>query len=310
MTINAGTTQIKAAYWELAKKFHPDKNPGDPLIEEKFKEITEAYNVLSDPEKRRKYDLKFIYKSNAATGSSRAKKNRSRERYAESFAKKKKDAPLSKKEKRELYILFGSVISIVLLIVVMLIFSPEDDETKRKKELLGRIDSIQQILFPATDSATSAIPFGIKTADSPFDSIFQNTQYDDDSRNSIILKNSLNEDAVVLLINQKQNIVIRNEFIAAHEIYRFTAIPDGYYYIMAYTGNDWNAEKTNPAFKKGAFNTVKGYYIACMDNESIEMRQFHKGKTMYFTSAEIDLFNIISQESNRTDSLNFFNSKR
>lgn len=53
---NATLEQIKAAYKELAKKYHPDKNKQDPKAEEKFKEINEAYQVLSDKEKRSKYD--------------------------------------------------------------------------------------------------------------------------------------------------------------------------------------------------------------------------------------------------------------
>lgn len=53
---SASQEDIKKAYRKLAVKFHPDKNPGDKKSEEKFKEINEANDVLSDPEKRKKYD--------------------------------------------------------------------------------------------------------------------------------------------------------------------------------------------------------------------------------------------------------------
>ncbi|HEX2184161.1 MAG TPA: DnaJ C-terminal domain-containing protein [Chloroflexota bacterium] len=53
---NATEKDIKAAYRKLARKYHPDVNPGDKQAEDKFKEIGEAYEVLSDPERRRRYD--------------------------------------------------------------------------------------------------------------------------------------------------------------------------------------------------------------------------------------------------------------
>ena len=53
---NADDATLKKAYRALAKKYHPDMNPGDAEAEKKFKEASEAYAVLSDPEKRRQYD--------------------------------------------------------------------------------------------------------------------------------------------------------------------------------------------------------------------------------------------------------------
>ena len=53
---NASESEIKKAYRQMAKKYHPDNNPGDKSAEEKMKEVNEAYEVLSDPDKKAKYD--------------------------------------------------------------------------------------------------------------------------------------------------------------------------------------------------------------------------------------------------------------
>ena len=52
----AAVKEIRAAYRKLARKYHPDLNPGDKTAEEKFKQIQEAYEVLSDTKKRQMYD--------------------------------------------------------------------------------------------------------------------------------------------------------------------------------------------------------------------------------------------------------------
>lgn len=52
----ASESEIKSAFRKMAMKYHPDKNPGDKKAEENFKEVNEAYSVLSDPDKKNKYD--------------------------------------------------------------------------------------------------------------------------------------------------------------------------------------------------------------------------------------------------------------
>jgi curved DNA-binding protein len=65
---SASADDIKQAFRKLARKYHPDVNPGDKTAEAKFKEINEAYEVLSDPDKRRKYDQFGQYWNRVGTG--------------------------------------------------------------------------------------------------------------------------------------------------------------------------------------------------------------------------------------------------
>ena len=63
---NASTEEIKKAYRKLARKYHPDVNPGDKKAERKFKEISEAYSVLGDAKKRKEYEQFGAFKSSYA----------------------------------------------------------------------------------------------------------------------------------------------------------------------------------------------------------------------------------------------------
>src|ERR1700758_5365914 len=64
----ASLKEIRQAYRKLARKYHPDLNPGDKSAEEKFKQIQEAYDVLSDSKKRPIYDQFGFYSDAAAAG--------------------------------------------------------------------------------------------------------------------------------------------------------------------------------------------------------------------------------------------------
>src|ERR1700756_5353718 len=64
----AEAEEIRKAYRKLARKYHPDLNPGDKSSEERFKNVQEAYDVLSDPKKRQMYDQYGFYSENGFAG--------------------------------------------------------------------------------------------------------------------------------------------------------------------------------------------------------------------------------------------------
>src|SRR4029453_4116185 len=68
---DAKPDEIKKAYRRLARKYHPDVNPGDKAAEERFKKMSEAHDVLSDPKKRSVYDRFGQYSENLADAAAR-----------------------------------------------------------------------------------------------------------------------------------------------------------------------------------------------------------------------------------------------
>src|ERR1700735_3154565 len=64
----AAEDEIRKAYRKLARKYHPDLNPGDKAAEDRFKNVQEAYDILSEPKKREMYDQVGFYSENGFPG--------------------------------------------------------------------------------------------------------------------------------------------------------------------------------------------------------------------------------------------------
>src|SRR3974390_1763317 len=69
---SASAEEIRKAFRKLARKYHPDVNPGDKAAEEKFKQVSEANDVLSDPKKRKIYDQLGYYSDNIDSAAAEA----------------------------------------------------------------------------------------------------------------------------------------------------------------------------------------------------------------------------------------------
>lgn len=90
---SASNSAIKSAYRRLARKFHPDLNGGDEICEKKFKEITEAYEILSDAEKKKNYDiLKGFYRETSYSKFNEANKAYKKTKNEEEELKKHSDS--------------------------------------------------------------------------------------------------------------------------------------------------------------------------------------------------------------------------
>lgn len=98
--ITASAEDIKKAFKSLAKAHHPDKNPGSAYHDEKFKQINEAYQVLSDPSKKSKYDAYILYGHNTTT--TNQQRANPTPNYQQSAYRRPKRDPKKEEEERKL----------------------------------------------------------------------------------------------------------------------------------------------------------------------------------------------------------------
>ncbi len=263
---NATIADIKSAYRRLAKQYHPDLNPGSKHSEERFKEILDAYTILSDEELREQYDRKRKYGYSSPVGSYNGPPHNPNEQRRES---KRKEYPpeyieqmrqrnrtrIVKQIQRRKKILRGMIITFVLYLICTAIFESwiSDQREKQSEQITQALQKKQK-----HDSVISLDV--IQNLDSPYDSLFGPGQTAWLSPNQLVIINPYS-DAVICLVHTESGRTIRNEFIHSQTSFIMKEIPNGTFSVKVYAGEKWDMAKSVPDGRKmGGFSTKEHYF--------------------------------------------------
>lgn len=289
--------EIKSAYRILAKKYHPDKNIGNKAAEEYFKEIQQAYAILSNPEKRKKYDLKAAYgtriqgsqKSNAGgpqyTGNAyQFAQQQAQYQQQQAYAQaKKRTTPASEKvtEKENWQILVSVGIALVLLYFI--ISYSTEKTTASSNNIIQKIEK-------TIEQPVETVDFSINNYDSPYTPFFGEEIYAE-SKNSISFFNRSKSEAIVCLVEKNEpHKTIRNIYMNSESEIKMGEIPDGEYYLKIYYGTDWNPGKTFPNLAvKGGFENQNVFVKLNDGADALMMKKEKRGSTDSFSTYEIKI---------------------
>ncbi|MDQ3046880.1 MAG: DnaJ domain-containing protein [Bacteroidota bacterium] len=293
LVLNVKTTataeEIKAAYRTLAKKFHPDKNQGNKSSEEYFKLIQEAYAVLSDPEKKRKFDLSFLNYTSGSSQKTYTQYTGNAYQYAQQQAYNqqnqakqsyRKKQP-SKPDQSEKYGILISIGIAMILLYAIISFSSEKTMSPSRSEIL-RKDSVKK-LQPEEE---------IGKFDSPYSMFFGEEVYEVSSKNNIVINNSHESEAVVCLVENKPPFkTIRNQYMNFGTSFKFNNIPDGSYFLKIYFGREWKKGKTLLTTTiTGGFSNDIAFAKLNTGKDAFIMKQGKVGNSTVYSSYEIDIY--------------------
>lgn len=251
VTENATTDEIKKAYRQLALKYHPDRNPGDVKSEAFFKKITEAYEILSDPEQRESYNrkLKQTQQSQDIQSNYRNQENNSSKKYKiwDSIAKIN-------------FKLLFVILFIGLALFIGISNELNNDNSNEKAAINnGDLDSS----FTNSNSDTSDnIPDEILVEKEREKLIAEGWSEEDLSNgqlpicynfkplkgkydNYLEVQVGSGTDVVIKVMNSKTEKCVRYVFINAGTTYKIKNIPQGTYYLKLAYGKDWFSKVEN-----------------------------------------------------------------
>ena len=303
---------IKSAYRRLAKQYHPDLNPGSRHSEEKFKEILDAYTILSDEELRAQYDRKRKYGSSspgafytAAPHSPGDKKREAfRKEYPPEYIEKMRQrnkTRIVKQINRRKKILRGMIITFILYLIATAAFESWLHQPNQSATYL--LDSLRREQA-ANDSANRKDI--IQNMDSPFDSVFGPGQTSWLSPNQVVVINPYTDAVICLVQDQPPYRTLRNEFVHARNTFIMKEVPNGTYRVKVYSGIKWNSTAKAPDGRVvGGFSTNERFFSIQREPISLMKPTYNNRNTITTDTVRIDTsgprIRVISRED-------FFNS--
>jgi curved DNA-binding protein CbpA len=258
---NATMADIKSAYRRLAKQYHPDLNPGSKNSEEKFKEILDAYTILSDEELRAQYDRKRKFGTSfpgsftsAPQNPAEKKREAQRKEYPPEYIemmRQRNRTRIVKQINRRKKILRGMIITFTLYLIATAGFESwmhrDDINTAYQQEKVKR-DSIN----------TADV---IQNLDSPYDSVFGPGISTWLSPNQLVVINPYTDAVICLVQGEPPYRTIRNEFIHAQTSFHMKEVPNGSYMVKVYSGKTWkDSVKVPDGRVLGGFSTKERFF--------------------------------------------------
>ena len=293
--------EIKSAYRILAKKYHPDKNIGNKAAEEYFKEIQQAYAVLSNPEKRKQYDFKASYatrnqpQQKTSSGGPQYTGNayqfaqqQAQYRQQQAYAQTKKNPPTEKVTEKENWQILVSVGIALVLLYFIISYSTEKTtppiSTSFAKDAIEKMNALNAKQTQIPDST-------IYNYDSPYSAFFGEDGYDTGSKNSITFFNKSQSEAIVCLVEKNApNKTIRNLYMTSETEIKMNQIPDGEYFLKIYYGNDWSPQKTfSNKTVKGGFAKENGFMKLNDGADALVMKKEKRGTLDSYSTYEIKI---------------------